>query len=326
MEKKRIIAMIVAAVLFVVVGVFGVGMNILDVIVSGVAAGDTAPGEVMTPTDDYVAIVEIVGTIQDLGQENIFTSTGQYNHTTIVPYLEQLTEDKNNVGILLYINSPGGYVTTSDDLYYELQEYKEETGRPIYAYFDEMAASGAYYAAMQADEIYANRMCTTGSIGVYSTMYDMSELYGKLGIKEILIKSGENKGMGSQGQEFTEEQQAIAQQSVDYMYEIFVDIVVEGRGLDRDTVYKIADGRSYTAEQALDYGLIDGIGRYEDYKEQVLSYFDEDVIFYEKGSTVSPFAGIMGEIKQAVPKSDAQVITEFIESKEGGLKYESINY
>ena len=128
------------------------------------------------------------------------------------------------MGILLYINSPGGYVTTSDDLYYELQEYKEETGRPIYAYFDEMAASGAYYAAMQADEIYANRNCWTGSIGVIVSTMNLQGLYEKFGIKEINITSGANKAMGSAGSELTDEQYDILQSMVDESYEQFVSI------------------------------------------------------------------------------------------------------
>ncbi len=326
MNKKQLIAMIVAAVLFIVVGVTGVGMNIIFALIEGDSSYSSSDMGLETfPMEDFVGVVDIVGTIQDLGEENYFTSTGEYNHTTCVDYIEELTEAENNVGILLYIDSPGGYANIGDDLYLELMEYKEETGRPIYAYFDSMAASAAYYAAMSADEIYANRMTTTGSIGVYSTFYDMSELYNKLGIKEIIIKSGANKAMGSAGQEMTQDQIDLYQKEIDYIYEIFVDVVVAGRGLDRNTVYRLADGRAYNAEQALQYDLIDGICRYEEYVDMVSEKFGGDVTFYYQDSMASPFAGLLGELKDAAPKSDYQAITEFIEKKEnGGYNYESI--
>lgn len=326
MKKKQLIALVVAALLFIVVGVVGVGSNLVANLLFG-SGSDSSDELAYYPTEDFVAVVDIVGTIQDLGAESYFTSTGEYNHTTCVEYIEELTDVENNVGILLYIDSPGGYANIGDDLYLELLEYKDETGRPIYAYFDSLAASAAYYAAMTADEIYANRMTTTGSIGVYSTAYDMSELYNKLGIKEVIIKSGKNKAMGSAGTPMTQEQIDILQEQVDYIYETFVDVVVAGRGLDRNTVYKLADGRSYTAEQALEYDLIDGICRYEEYRDMVIEKFDGDVVIYDKESTVSPFAGLFGELKDITPKSDYQAITEFIEKKEnGGYIYESICY
>lgn len=325
MKKKQLLAMVIAAVLFIIIGISSVGMNIIYALVSGNGNESASTGSTIFPVEDFVGVVEIVGTIQDLGEETLFSATTEYNHTTCVKYIEELSAAENNVGILLYIDSPGGYANIGDDLYLELLEYKEETGRPIYAYFDSLAASAAYYAAMTADEIYANRMTTTGSIGVYSTAYDMSELYNKLGIKEVIIKSGANKAMGSAGTPMTQEQIDILQDQVDYIYETFVGIVAEGRGLSRDTVYALADGRTYTAEQALEYNLIDGICRYEEYEEMVKAKFDDDVTIYHKSNTVSPFASLIGELKDITPKSDYQAITEFMEKKEnGGYLYESI--
>ncbi|MBQ7832109.1 MAG: signal peptide peptidase SppA, partial [Lachnospiraceae bacterium] len=226
---------------------------------------------------------------------------------------------------LLYVNSGGGYTYIGDDLYLELMEYKEETGRPIYAYFDSIAASAAYYAAMSADEIYANRMTTTGSIGVYMTVYDMTELYDKLGIKEYMIKSGDNKGIGGGGQEVTEEYLAIEQAQVDEMYELFIDIIAKGRNMDKEDIYPIADGRTFTANQALELDLIDGIARYEDYKEQVLGYMGDGVVYHEQDAEMDAFMSLFGSIINSIPKSDNQAILEFIESHEnGGARYESI--
>ena len=323
MNKKQMIAVVIAVLLFVGAGLIGFGTNVIS---SLLMPDNSSEGDSKSfPTKDFVGVVEIVGTIQDLGEENVFSSTGEYNHTTAVRYIEELTEAENNVALLLYIDSPGGYANIGDDLYLELMEYKEETGRPIYAYFDSMAASAAYYAAMAADEIYANRMTTTGSIGVYSAYYDLSGLFEEIGVKEVIIKSGKNKAMGSSGTPMTDEQLAIVQSEIDYIYEIFVDVVVAGRGLDRQTVYTLADGRGYTAEQALEYDLIDGICRYEEYREKVKENLGGNVTFYDKNSFASPFADLLGKLGNLTPKSDYQVITEFMEKNEnGGYKYESI--
>ncbi len=329
MKKKQIIAMVIAAVLIIVIGLFGVGSNLVEnLLFNSATSTESASGMYIFPTEDFIGVVNIVGDIQDLGEESYFSSTTGYNHTTCVQYLEDLTAAPNNRGLLLYIDSPGGYAYVGDDLYLELMEYKEETGRPIYAYFDSVAASAAYYAAMSADEIYANRMTTTGSIGVYSSALNLSGLYEKLGIKEYIFKSGDNKAMGSAGQEMTPEQIAIMQGQVDYMYEIFVDVVVAGRNMDRSKVYEIADGRSYTAQQALELDMIDGICRYEEYEEMVLAKFPgEDIVFYYQESGASAFSMLFGELKDAMPKSDTQALTEFIEKNEnGGYYYESICY
>lgn len=324
MKKKQVIAGVIAAILFVFIGVTSVGMNIMDKAMTGMMGTDSyAYG---FPMGDFVGIVKVDGDMMDSVDSSYF-STGGYDHAATIEYIEALSEAENNVAILLYVNSGGGYTYIGDDLYLELMEYKEETGRPIYAYFDSIAASAAYYAAMSADEIYANRMTTTGSIGVYMTIYDMTELYEKLGIKEYMIKSGDNKGIGGGGQEVTEDYIAIEQAQVDEMYELFIDIIAEGRDMDKADIYPIADGRTFTANQALELDLIDGIARYEEYKEQVLGYMGDGVVYYEQNAEMDAFSMMFGSILESIPKSDNQIIMEFIESHEnGGGRYESICY
>ena len=327
MKKKQIVAGIIAAVLFIVIGASSVGMNMLDKAVMNLTGTDAASDAYMYgfPTSDFMGIVKVDGDMMYSDDSSYFSTGGGYNHSATVDYIEALSEAENNVGILLYVNSGGGYTYIGDDLYLELMEYKEETGRPIYAYFDSIAASAAYYAAMSADEIYANRMTTTGSIGVYMTVYDMTELYDKLGIKEYMIKSGDNKGIGGGGQEVTEEYLAIEQAQVDEMYELFIDIIAKGRNMDKEDIYPIADGRTFTANQALELDLIDGIARYEDYKEQVLGYMGDGVVYHEQDAEMDAFMSLFGSIINSIPKSDNQVILEFIESHEnGGARYESI--
>lgn len=328
MKKKQIIAGVIAAILFVFIGVSSVGMNILDKVImkaTGMDASSMSSSYTYGfPAGDFMGIVKIDGDMMDSADSSYFSTDG-YNHDATVKYIEALSEAENNVGILLYVNSGGGYSYIGDDLYLELMEYKEETGRPIYAYFDSIACSAAYYAAMSADEIYANRMTTTGSIGVYMTVYDMTGLYEKLGITEYMIRSGDNKGIGGGGQEVTEDYLAIEQAQVDEMYQLFIDVIEEGRGMDRDDIYPLADGRTFTASQAKENGLIDGISRYEEYKEQVLTYVGDNVTYYEQSDEMDAFSSLFGAVLESIPKSDNQVILEFIEGNESGVnRYESI--
>ncbi len=329
MKKKQVIAGVIAAVLFVFIGVSSVGMNIADKVITDKLGMNSVTMDSSSlygfPMENFVGIVKVDGDMMDSAGSSSYFSTGGYNHDATVEYIEALSEASNNVGILLYVNSGGGYSYIGDDLYLELMEYKEETGRPIYAYFDSIAASAAYYAAMSADEIYANRMTTTGSIGVYMTVYDMTELYDKLGIEEYMIRSGDNKGIGGGGQEVTEEYLAIEQAQVDEMYELFIDVIEQGRGMNRNDIYALADGRTFTASQALDNGLIDGICRYEEYQDKVLEYVGGDAVFYEQTAEMDAFTAMFGSILNSIPKSDNQAILEFIESHEnGGVHYESI--
>ena len=331
MKKKQIIAGVIAAALFIVIGVSSVCTNTFSSIISNSfssSMSDAMMSDVSMygfPLENFMGVVEIDGDMMFSEGTSYFSAPAGYNHTATIDYIEALAKAENNVGILLYVNSGGGYTYIGDDLYLELMEYKEETGRPIYAYFDSIAASAAYYAAMSADEIYANRMTTTGSIGVFMTIYDMTELYDKLGIKEYMIRSGENKGVGGGGQEVTEEYLAIEQSQVDEYYNLFIDIIAQGRGLSRDEILPIADGRTFTAQQALELDLIDGIARYEDYKEQVLGYMGDGVVYHEMSSEMSSFGSLFGSIMESVPKSENQAILEFIESHEnGGNRYESI--
>lgn len=329
MKKKQVIAGVIAAVLFVFIGVSSVGMNIVDKVITDKLGMNSVTMDSSSlygfPMENFVGIVKVDGDMMDSAGSSSYFSTGGYNHDATVEYIEALSEASNNVGILLYVNSGGGYSYIGDDLYLELMEYKEETGRPIYAYFDSIAASAAYYAAMSADEIYANRMTTTGSIGVYMTVYDMTELYDKLGIEEYMIRSGDNKGIGGGGQEVTEEYLAIEQAQVDEMYELFIDVIEQGRGMNRNDIYALADGRTFTASQALDNGLIDGICRYEEYQDKVLEYVGGDAVFYEQTAEMDAFTAMFGSILNSIPKSDNQAILEFIESHEnGGVHYESI--
>ena len=241
----------------------------------------------------YIGRLYVEGEIGD-GEGGVFDEKGTYFHAETLNAIDQMIEDKNNKGLYIYVNSPGGSVSTSDELYLKIKEYQEKTGgkRPVVAYFDDMAASGGYYISAPADKIVANRNCWTGSIGVtVGNMYDATGLLEKLGIRAKAITSGPNKAMGDPLSGLTKEQEDIFQSLVDEAYEQFATIVSEGRGMDIKTVKKLADGRIYTAKQALENGLIDKIMTEENADEYCLSLVnDKDVtiqdIVFEREETL----------------------------------------
>ena len=320
MNKKQIIGLVIACVLFIMTGV----ASVLTSAVSEKMMGDSTKQleELLTgdvtfdaPLNPYIAVVEVKGTIQEQIETDMFTTmTEEYQHTTTMEYIDQLIDDENNKGILLYVDSPGGTVYESEELYLKLLQYKEETGCPVWAYMAHYAASGGYMVSMAADKIYANSNTITGSIGVIMSGYDMTGLYEKLGIKYVSVTSGENKDSS----QMNEEQIKIYQSQVDESYERFVDIVEAGRGMSEKKVKKLADGRTYTAKQALKNGLIDEIALYDDMKHEMMKALDVYDI-YELETSDNVFASLFAKAKSLVPKSEAQILKETAAEMESGV-------
>lgn len=210
-----------------------------------------------------VAEIHIKGEITEKGDT--------YNQEWLTGQINNAKFDKDNQGILLILDTPGGTVYESDETYNKLVEYKKETDRPVYAYMTHMAASGGYYIAAAADKIYSNRNGMTGSIGVIAgANIDATGLMDKIGLKMDYIHSGANKLMGSPIKPMTEEQIGIMQTISDEYYNQFVSIVAEGRKMEEGKVRELADGRIYTAAQAEKNGLIDGVGEYEANKQRMI--------------------------------------------------------
>ena len=313
MKTKQTIGLVVAVILFIVTGVASVMTNtvsdrIFDRATEKILNGDV---EFVPPAGEYIAIVDIVGTIQ--AQSDDLYGTEAYRHSTNLNYIDSLIDDSNNEGILLYVDSPGGTVYESQEMYDKLMEYKKETGRPVYAYMAHTGASGAYMISMAADTIYANQNTVTGSIGVIMSGYDLSGLYKKLGIKNIAITSGANKAAT-----FNDEQMKIYQSQVDEYFSEFVKIVADGRNMTEKEVRKLADGRTYTAKQAAQNGLIDKIASYEEAKEMVsntLGVYQN----YRLDSATDFWTSLFAKVENLLPKSDSQVLKETAEEFESGV-------
>lgn len=327
MKTKQLAGIVVTGVVIIAVGVSGVVSNIAkarydksaDSFMSSLVS---ATEKVSLPSDDFIGVINIVGEIGP-SSDNIWSSSSGYNHSLYLDYIDQMEKSSKNKGILLYVDSPGGTVYESDEMYLRLMEYKENTGRPIWAYFATQACSGGYYISMAADQIYANRNCWTGSIGVIISLANYKGLYDKLGIKEIDITSGKNKAMGSGGLDLTDEQYDILQSLVDDAYNQFIGIVSEGRQIDVDTLKPLADGRIYTANQAADNGLIDAVASLQDAKTAMVEALSlqTDIRFFEP-KTSNVMSGLFSMADQIRPKSDSELAVEIMENEgKGVLKY-----
>lgn len=183
------------------------------------------------------------------------------------PILEQLKryEDSSSVkAILLNIDSPGGGVAVSQELYTEIKRLREKKEKTIVAYLSSTGASGAYYAACAANRIIANPGTIVGSIGVIAQWVNYASLYEWAKLKDIVLKTGEFKDTGSPTRDLTESERKYFQGLIDDMYVQFVEAVASGRMLDLQEVRALADGRVFTGRDAKERRLIDDIGNFQD--------------------------------------------------------------
>lgn len=178
--------------------------------------------------------------------------------------LRKAEEDDRVRAVIVRINSPGGTITASDVLYHELLAFKARRKIPMIAAIMDVGASGGYYAALAADTIVVNPTTITGSIGVVMVTVNAQGLLEKIGVTPLAIKSGPMKDAGSPFRSLTEAERAVFQSIIDEMYGRFVGLIVQSRKLPEDRVRALADGRVYTADQALRLGLVDRIGYLED--------------------------------------------------------------
>ena len=174
--------------------------------------------------------------------------------------LKKAGDDKDVRALVLRLNTPGGTVTASDIIYRELMLFRERTKVPVIAVMMDVAASGGYYIALAADTIVAHPTTVTGSIGTIMVTGNVEGLMQKIGVAATTIKSAEHKDMGSPFRTLTPDERAIFQSVIDELQRQFVAKVVERRRIPPETARTLADGRIYTAPQALSHKLVDAIG------------------------------------------------------------------
>lgn len=215
-----------------------------------VALGTYSDGGGMFAFGERIAIVEIFGPI--------------YESEDVVRQIKKYGEDGSVSAIILHINSPGGVVAPTQEIYDEILRVRNEDGKLVVASLSSVAASGGYYIACAADQIVANPGTLVGSIGVIIQYPVVEGLLDKIGMEYETIKTGAVKDAGSPFREPTERDREMLKNALDDTHDQFVGAVAEGRNLSREEVEEIADGSIFTGRQGLDLGLVDRIGSFQE--------------------------------------------------------------
>jgi len=228
---------------------------------------------------DKVALLEVRGMIID-----------------VQPVIEQLgkfTKDDSVKAIVFRIESPGGGVSPSQELFREIQRSAEK--KPVVASMGSVAASGGYYIACGVQKIYANPGTITGSIGVIAQFTNFEELFKKIGFRMEVVKSGAFKDVGNPGRAMTPEERQYLQKLLDNVHQQFVRDVARGRRMPEEKVREIADGRIFTGEQAKEMGLVDELGGLNDAVD-----------------AAAKMAGITGEPKLVYPEKKKITLLDYL--------------
>ncbi len=199
--------------------------------------------------------------------------------------LEKAEKDDRVRAVILKINSPGGTITASDILYREITEFRARRKIPVTAVIMDVGASGGYYVALAADTIVAHPTSVTGSLGVVMLTVDAQGLMEKIGVAPLAIKSGPMKDAGSPFRALTPPERAVFQEVIDDMYGRFVRLIAASRKIPEDRVRSFADGRIYTAQQALALGLVDRIAYLDEVvstTKQALGVDEARIIMYHR--------------------------------------------
>jgi len=231
----------------------GTGLVALSTL--GRMAGGAAPAGV--GLGNAVAIIRLDGTISSTPGDALMVQG--ITPGRVVALLEQAT-DPAIKAVVVSVNSPGGSVVASDEIYHALVKFD----KPVVIWMGETAASGGYYISCGGDYVFAHPDTLTGSIGVISQFLNAEELMQKVGVDAVVITSGPVKDIGSPFREMTEEEQALWKGIIDEVYGGFVDLVAQARDLPVEQVRELADGSVYTGRQALELGLVDGVGMLDD--------------------------------------------------------------
>ena len=233
---------VVLLTILLYVGTLGVFLAVVSTILHAPEGGGLAFGP-------RVAIVELEGIILDVDD--------------IVRDLKSHRENPLVRAVVVRINSPGGVVAPTQELYRSLQRLRE-AGKPVVASLGAVAASGGYYVAVAADSIYANPGTLTGSIGVIMQMANLENLMKKVGVDYVVVKAGQFKDIGNVSRPMTPEERRVLQSLLDDVHRQFIDAVAAGRKLDRGRVVQFADGRVFSGAQAKSLAMIDELGGLEE--------------------------------------------------------------
>ena len=228
--------------------------------------------------------ITLEGVIMRSANEGLFSK--RYDKIqSIKRQIKAAQNDASVRAILLELDSPGGAITPSDEIYHILSQFRaSREDRRIIVHMRDLTASGAYYVAMAGDWLIAEPTTIVGSIGVIMQSLNWKGLGERLGLRDTTIKSGPNKDLLNPFHDVPQEQRALLQEIIDHMYHRFVGIVTEARGLEEGQVQELTDGRILSSEAALEYRLIDQIGYWDDVVakcNELLETTDVKIVRYE---------------------------------------------
>lgn len=201
-------------------------------------------------TDDRIALVRVEGVILD--------------SQTTIGELKRFSENPSIKAIVIRIDSPGGGVVPSQEIYDAVKRIRSKNNKAVIASMGSVAASGGYYIAAATDRIVANPGTLTGSIGVIMETANVEGLLQKIGVEGIVIKSGKYKDVGSPLRKMSTDEKALLQAVMDDVHKQFIEAVAEGRSLELRVAQALADGRIFTGRQAKEAKLVDELGDLED--------------------------------------------------------------
>ena len=197
-------------------------------------------------------VIQKISVEGEIGSE----MTNTYSRGSIINQIKVASADPNVKAILLSVNTPGGGVYETAEIYNALKN----SGKDVYVAMKKQATSGGYYISMTAKKIYANSETTTGSIGVIMSYVSAQKFLNEHGIKQETIRSGDQKAIGGLAEDLPESTRKIYQEQNKEAYDRFVKAIAEGRNMSEDEVKKLADGRTYSGKQAVENKLVDKIG------------------------------------------------------------------
>ncbi|AEI15473.1 signal peptide peptidase SppA, 36K type [Flexistipes sinusarabici DSM 4947] len=260
MSKKRVLPKVFSAVLVLLVIIF-----FINAIVSYTGI------DTKNLTNPKIVVIKLEGII--------------LNSDKFLNAYKKFHDNPNVKGFVIRINSPGGAVAPSQEIYRILRKID----KPVFVSMSTLAASGGYYVAAASDKIFALEGTLTGSIGVIMKFTNMSELYEKIGVQIETVKSGKFKDIGASNRSLTEAERKILQNTIDQVYESFIHDILKARKIKEETLRAYADGRVITGKKALEIGLVDEIGGFYDTVESLkkqIGMKDIDLYYYKEKENV----------------------------------------
>lgn len=250
---------------------------------------------------DAVAVIPIDAEIMGVGGGDGF-SGGPVTPEAVIGKLRRAEEDDSVKAVLLRIDSPGGTASASHEIATEVARMK----KPVVSSIGDVGASGAYMIASQSDEIVATPVSAVGSIGVILTVPEISDLADKLGVKMRIFKKGRYKDAGTPFRGLTPSETAMIDEDLQLVYDEFIDIVAEGRDMDRDEVVELATGWAWSGSRAKELGLVDTMGNYRDAVRRAAKRGgidgEPEIVTYEEESVLDLLGGLPAVLEQLAPK------------------------